>query len=324
MALIHMKPACSVDLDKDGLGALPGADAVAALAQLPQFNQQRKRACALYNRSVSRICEKVQRAAATWEAAFAAEIAAGWDKSGSKGDADIIDALELVLYAAAEHTDDLKEVARELAGSRGENPKRAADCVERALNLIRRRISLVTNKIKHEQWRIALCRQQFTLGEITVILHGMSLTSLSHDRVGLEKLPPDDARVIALPSLLWSVIEMLYFASCALRDHVANDVPSPAPVEVKPFAHAVAAVGRLPNYSFEEEHTFKRLRLAIYANSAKSAERLDSPLYGSLSKKWDRAAAGTPGSFSFGVQGDGVTRSFHFPTLKGVTLQHWD
>lgn len=319
-----MKPSCSVDLDNNGLGALPGADAVAALAELPEFSQQRKRACALYNRSVSRICEKIRRAAATWEAAFAAEIAAGWGKSGIQGDADIVDSLELVLYAAAEHTDDLKEIARELAGSRGENPKRAADRMERALNLVRRRISLMTNKIKHEQWRISLCRQQFALGGVPTILHGMSLTSLGLDRVGLEKLPPDDARVIALPSLLWSVIEMLYFASCALRDHVAHEVPIPAPVEVKAFAHAVAAAGRLPNYSFEEEHTFKRLRLTIYANDAKSAERLDSPLYGSLSKKWDRAAAGVPGNFSFGVQGDGVTRSFDFPTLTSVTLQHWD
>lgn len=318
-----MKPTCTVDLDQDGLGALPGADGLTALAALSDFKPQRQRALAIYNRSVSRICDKVRRAAAKLEAAFAEEIAVGWGKIGIRGDAEIIDAIELVIYAAAEHTDDLKAIARELAGSNGENPKRASDRMERLLSPIRRRVSLMTNKIKHEQWRISICRQQFTHGKETTILYGLSLLSLSHDRVGLEVLPPDGARVIALPSLLWSVIELLYRTSeellrfLGVAAHNAPAVPAPQ------FAAAVVAIGRLPNYSFEDEHAFHRVRLRIYADDEANRRKLESTLYGAFGTRWNLSAPGEPGNFSFGVQGDGVTRSFDFPTLKSVTLQHW-
>jgi hypothetical protein len=266
------------------------------------------------------------RAAKKFERLAAEEIAVGLDKLGSPNDSEIIDALELVLYAAAEHTDDLKFIARELAGSRGENPIRAAERMEKLVKPIRQRISMMTNQIKHAQWRIGLLRHGFVLGGVPTILYGVVLLSVSADRVGLEKLPPDGARVIALPSMLWSVLEFLFFASQALHKHLATDLGAcqTTPVKVPCFATAVAALARLPNYSMEEEHTFHRLRVVVRVTTATAAKSVDSGLYGSLSHKWDRAAAGLAGGFQFAIQGDGASRSFDFPTLRGVTLQHWD
>ncbi|MDX2277614.1 MAG: hypothetical protein NW206_19360 [Hyphomonadaceae bacterium] len=315
-------------MDHDGRGALCAANLLSHFVANPTTHQGQKQvALARYNRSIARIAEKTKRAAAKLEAIIREETATGLDHLGAPRDEELIDALELFLYAAAEHTDDLKFIARQLAGLRGESPDNAADKLDRLLKPVRRRVSMITNQIKHAQWRLALLRQGFSLGGIPLVLHGIVLTSVSSERVGLETLPPDGARVIAIPSLLWSVLEFAYLASEALCTHVdptgANRAAM-APAPVPEFTAAITAVARLPLYALEEEHTHHRVRVVIVASSEEANKKLQSDLYGSLSRKWDRHAAGAAGGFRFSVQGDGVSRSFDFPTLKNVSLLHWD
>jgi hypothetical protein len=320
-----MKPTFEVNLDEDGLGALTAADTLAHLVESSASHKPHyQRALALYNRSIARISDKVARAAAQFEQCFFDEIELGFAQLGRRDDREIIDYLELVLYSAAEHTDDLKAIARELAGPRGENPDRAASRLDKSLKAARDRISLLTNHIKHYQWRLHLLRQEFLHGAQTTILYGFSLNSVSQDRVKLERLPPDNAGLIALPSLLWLVLEFLFLASEVLNAHVSGSAQDPPATKTAGLASAVAAVMRLPNYTFDEEHTTKRVRMLIHAASDESRQKLTSQLYGAWMHRWSREAQGRPGRSSVAVAGDGVNRTFDFPTPTKVSLVYWD
>jgi hypothetical protein len=318
-----MKPTLDVNLDEEGLGALVGGDVLANLAADPIDQVSHRRALALYNRSVVRISDKVERATYRFEELFSEEIPLGFDKLAPKHDAEIVDFLELVLYSAAEHTDDLKQIARELAGPRGENPDRASARLDKLLKSSRDRISLMTNQIKHSQWRINLLRQEFFHGSETTILYGFSLSSPGTDRVKLERLPPDNVCIIALPTLLCMVVEYLFLASQSLCEYLGS-ASTPPPTKHAKFARAIAAVVRLPAYTFDEAHPTTRVRWRIHAATPNTRALILSKLYGSLARPWSKKAQGSPGGSVCAVTTDGVNRSFDFPTPKKVSLVFWD
>jgi hypothetical protein len=100
----------------------------------------------------------------------------------------------------------------------------------------------------------------------------------------------------------------------------AGPVKNPS---VDSFTKTFVAAARLPNYTFGEQHPFERVSLSLTASSDGPLTSIDSGLYGSLLHQWMPELGLTYGRYSFGYQGDGVTKSFTLVAPKAVSLRNW-
>lgn len=99
---------------------------------------------------------------------------------------EIIDYIELTLYSAAEHVDDIKAIARGFFKDKINYDR--SKHVTKLLNTLKQHKNLITvsaNAIKHNQSRIRLFSQEFTHSGEQMCLHGYFIEAVSKGVVGL-------------------------------------------------------------------------------------------------------------------------------------------
>jgi hypothetical protein len=283
----------------------------------------------IYNVSTLRILKKLRKCCAKLEAYQHAADHVRQLGAHSAIQEEVIDYIELCLYAAAEHVDDVGLIARCFFESdKRYRSSREVRKLKDAIKPIRDRISGFTNAIKHEQSRIRLFSTDFEQAGIAVCLHGFFIEKFHKGGVGPSPVfHGSGERVISITSLLWGALLYLYSMSDALAEFLvaidATDKSSILVQETTLLQDCVIGLVRLPLYSFDETHPFENTRFMVkFDESQKSL--ISSGLYGSLLRRWSRSPLGKVGPFHMSYEGDGITKKFDFNAPTNLRLQHWD
>ena len=282
----------------------------------------------IYNISVSRICDKLTKCSNKLESYFNKVKYVHDINAASELRQEIIDYIELSLYAAAEHVDDIKNIGKGLFKNSHEFDK--SKDIRALTDVMKQHRSLVSasaNAIKHNQTRIRIYSLEFNHDSIPMCLHGFFFEAATSGIIGPNLIfHHDDKQVFSVTSLLWEILVFLQYSSKALSKFLSDmgvQNISANPHTFAQFNKAVTAVTRLPLYSFDETHPFSNTRVIISAdNQAKS--QLDSGLYGSICHRWSKSNNGYFGNFNGEFEGDGVSRQFKIVAPKALNIQHWD
>ena len=121
---------------------------------------------------------------------------------------EVIDYLELALYAAAEHVDDVALIAKgfypDKKKYKSSNPAKQLD------NTVKKHKSLISasiNAIKHHQARIRLYSLEIQHGEVQHCLHGYFIEGVHDGEVGPNNIFHDNQRqVFSITSLMWEIL----------------------------------------------------------------------------------------------------------------------
>lgn len=323
------KPAFLVDLAQDSQS---GLDAQPLLEMLDNSvthhtSHHLRPALGIYNVSTLRVLEKVRQLCTKLEQ----YILAGPDPAGSKGRSDLsqalIDYVELALYAAAEHVDDIEHVAKHFY--RTEKERKSCKEYRRLQDEIKqhkRFISAVANHIKHSQHRIRLYHLAYRYAGQEGVFHGYIVEGVTDGVVGPSRIFHSSHRsVFSTTSLAWEIIVFVLRSSRSLWTFLSTKgrLEGPTKTRSEHLINAIVAAARLPLYNLDDEHPFTTatLRLIWDDSSYKDASSL---LYGSISNKWHHDQSMSFGNCGAAFAGDGITRTFNMLVSPStVGLQHW-
>jgi hypothetical protein len=238
---------------------------------------------------------------------------------------ELIDYMELAIYAAAEHVDDIESIAIGLFLDRRYERHPAYKALQKEMKHLRRFVSVTANVIKHQQARLRLFTLEMEHAGNACCLHGFFVESVENYVVVPSTILDAKHECFSLPTLLWEIMTFVLGASRALSIFLI-DVLSLTPDKKAhandPLTRAIIAAARLPLYTFGEVSPFSRAALSI-SSSDKNPGPLRSGLYGSIMSQW--ASVGEP--VFRGVQGwwegDGVTDTFRLPNIPSVGLSRW-
>lgn len=151
------KPVLRILLGADAAGALPALNHLETLepGKSHHVNLNKRHPLGIYNISIARICKKIEKCSALFES-YALAIKNVDNISEQKAlHSDIVDYLELSLYSAAEHIDDIGSLANCFFPTQRhtKKSKRLRD-LRRSMKPIRDRLSGFANALKHNQSRI--------------------------------------------------------------------------------------------------------------------------------------------------------------------------
>lgn len=276
----------------------------------------------IYNTSLLRISKKISRCADRLEAF--------WNSNGAKEDllGEVVDYLELSMYSAAEHVDDVNRIAMSFFPTDTlANNSKEVRLLRNSIKPIRSEISAFANTIKHAHGRIRLYRVNFVQGQTALNLVGFFIEGFKDGACAPSPiLHSSGKQIISITSFLWSILTFLSDVSRVLFDFLlsieAFDKDNLEAIECEPFQDAALKLARLPNYSFDDEHPFTRVRWVLDLDDDLLAAA-NSQIYGSLSNQWLHAARGKFEQPQLLYDGDGVTRSFRIVDPKKISLQHW-
>lgn len=323
-----MKPKFGIDFGKQ---APPSLEAIPALASISAEGCNHLRnglrpPLGIYNVSVGRVCDKVVRLCHRLEGYFRPEGTLATNPARDDLMQEVLDYLELTLYAAAEHVDDIDSIAAGFFPSvalRDRNPDFRS--LNKSIKAHKRFIASAANFIKHQQARLRLFSMEFSHAGRNGTLHGYFIEGVSDGVVCPNPAFHKQQEVFSITALAWEVITFLLLCSRDLSifvRHVGRPLIGPVQMEAYPLARAAIAAARLPLYTFGEEHPFIRCTLVMYTSGEQIAP-IESDIYGSLSNKWSLSAEASFGRFTSRFAGDGVTQTFRFAHPKKVELQHW-
>jgi hypothetical protein len=327
---IKAKPELRIDLPSQGAGALPALDRLSSLIDAPLHHDKIgvRHPLGIYNLSVARVSNKVVACATKLEALIQTAATLSELHALEKESEELVDYLELCLYAAAEHVDDVESIAVCCFASKKEFKRSLhARKMLKEVKVIRDRLTAIANALKHHQARIRLYAIEFQHGRRPMCLHGLFVEAFHQGTVGPSPIfHAGIEKVISLPSFLWELMVYVFEMSVAL-DQFLQAVQavklaecSSRPSEV--FTRACIATARLPNYSFDGAHPFERVRLVVGADEAND-KLLVSNLYGSIRMPWSQETEHTLGGHVVTYRGDGVTKSFALVQPSTIRLQHW-
>ncbi|CAN3991495.1 hypothetical protein MCBRY_002321 [Methylocystis bryophila] len=240
---------------------------------------------------------------------------------------EVIDYLELSIYSAAEHIDDVESIIRCFFGVYERYDKiPAVRRFKEEIKPIRTRLSGFANAIKHRQSRIRLLHCDFEHGGHRICLHGFFIEEFKDGACSPSPIfHSGNQKVISVTSFAWSVLIYIYSISnslCSLLN--ALNIVETYMVEYNKndlLAKCVVGLVRLPLYSFDDIHPFHATRVIMRFQSSKL---IDSGLYGSLSRRWSKSSKGGFNRIIHGYEGDGVTRKFNLNPPNALSLEHWD
>jgi hypothetical protein len=282
----------------------------------------------MYNVSISGVSDKLVRCCNSLERYFKRSTTLDVLKGENDLRQDVIDYLELALYAAAEHVDDISLIVKGFfPDTKAYKSSMEASRVESAVRKQKTLISASINAIKHHQARFRIFSLEIRHAGIDQCLHGYFIEGVHDGIVGPNPIfHGDDRQVISITSVIWEVICFILNTSRELArfvNKISGVTQNSHQSRDHIFTKAVVAAARLPIYSFDEVHPFTRTRIIISADD-RARDLLDSSIYGSIMHKWvkveDIEFLGHIGNY----EGDGVTRSFRIVQPKALGLQHWD
>lgn len=281
----------------------------------------------IYNVSVSRACDKVIRLCQRIEAYFNAEGTLEPQRQNDDVMQELVDYIELSLYAAAEHVDDIDSIATGFfrhTSLRNKNP--AYRELSKAIKQHKRFISLAANAIKHQQARIRVFSVEYVHAGHSGVLHGYFIEGVERGVVCPSPTFHKDQQMLSVTTLPWEILHFLVLCSKDLAKFlvaVAKQSEGPVRTNFDSFARASVAAARLPLYTFGEVHPFSRASFLLYA-SGEPIETLDSGLYGSVQAGWSRTSDAAFGRSEARFVGDGKTCRYRIPQPKSINFQHWD
>ncbi len=325
-----LKPEFRINLSKGAAANLTALPFLGAIDPDKGYHtsQNLRRPLGIYNTSISRICEKVIKCCQKLEQYFKASTHIDALRAEREIRQEIIDYIELSLYAAAEHVDDIRLITKgfflDVDKYKSSKP---AITLEQQIKKHKSLISASANAIKHNQARIRLYSLEFTHVGIESCLHGYFVEGVSNGAVGPSKIfHEDNSQVFSVTSLMWEIIVFLLHSSKSLSTFLAEINPELSdghPVECEIFSKSVIAAARLPLYSFDENHPFSETRL-IVSGDDESQLALNSNIYGSIRRKWSHSGDGHFGNDIGEYEGDGATKQFILVHPMALNLQHWD
>ena len=324
-----VKPIFKVDIAPSAHSSLEAHFPLAAMLSESNFQQANnlRAPLGIYNVSVSRVCDKVIRFCARLEHYFRASTTVIAPAGRDDAIQELVDYIELALYAAAEHVDDIDSIASAFC-ARSTSASKQADYrnLQSGVKKHKRLVSAAANAIKHQQSRIRLFSTEFTYSTVSGCLHGYFIEGVEDGTICPSAIFHHTQCVFSITALAWEIV--MFVMNCS-RD-LARFLKAIAPAAVEPndvrceiFGKAVIAAARLPNYTFGEEHPFGRSTLRL-TNAAPNRELLASGLYGSILEGWPRAGTPQFGSSVAGYEGDGVSKTFKIVHPKTVAFHHWD
>jgi hypothetical protein len=323
-----MKPSFAIDIAASAPTSLEARSSLALLSETRLFHCERasRMPLGIYNVSVSRISDKVIRLCQRLEAYFLSGSKLPDLQKGRELIQEVVDYVELTLYASAEHVDDVAAIADGFFATSGARNKNAGyRKLQEQMKDHKRFVSLSANAIKHGQARIRLFSNEITHAGVDTCLHGYFVEGVENGVVGPSKLLHKSQQVFSLTTLVWEVLLFVLGASRSLADFLrANSIPLHGPTNCgcDNFGRAVSSAARLPLYTYGEPHPFERSIVSIYASN-NHFELLDSGLYGSMRNGWKAGSAPSFGTSASSFEGDGTTRTFNFPKPKRIELRRW-
>lgn len=280
----------------------------------------------IYNISVSRVSDKVNRLCQRLERYFSSSSALTSSRESEDLLIEVIDYLELSLYAAAEHVDDIDSIASGFFRSTHLRDKNVPyrDLVKK-MKMHKRLVSAAANAIKHQQSRVRLFSVDYAHTGRLGCLHGYFFEAVENGVICPSSTFHQNHSVFSITTLVWEILTFLLQSSRSLAEFLNRTAPQiqgPARMDDGIFRKAVAAGARLPLYSFGEEHPFARATLRITTDGV-DEDLLSSGLYGSIRDGWLNGPAPTFGGFAARYEGDGCTKEFRFSQPKFIEFQHW-
>lgn len=309
--------------DKDN--PLPALNSLSTLKPHSSFHDLHdcRHPLGIYNISIERILRKID--------SCIDHLLEYWQSDGpnSKKIEKIIDYLELSLYAAAEHIDDVNAISNCFFNTKRECAK-SADVrhLKSSIKPIRDEISNFTNTIKHSSGRIRVCELGFSQGSNKVTLIGFFIEAYSDGAIRPNPiLHKNGKKVISITTLLWEIILFLRGVSVEL-DYFLQQIGASKPLEgnqadFSMYRDVIVKLSSLPLYTFDEDHPFRGIRLTISMDSAMK-QKASSNIYGSILSPWSKVMAAKFGELSLRFGGDGISTSFETVTPSNLSICHWD
>ncbi|MGN6316656.1 hypothetical protein [Trinickia sp.] len=280
----------------------------------------------IYNVSIARVCSKVLRLCHRLETYFDAGHTLQSLESVSDLLEEVIDYVELALYAAAEHVDDIDSIASGFFKSKTLRDKSSAyKQLHSSIKSHKRFVAAAANAIKHQQSRIRPYTQEYLHGTEYGCFHGYFFEGVAQGTVGPSKIFHQNQEIFSMTTLIWEILVFVLQCSRELSTFVnitSKQIVGPPREQKTRFAETVIAAARLPLYTFGEEHPFSRVALHITASDGK-IDSLNSALYGSIGNQWSQNGQARFGQSILRFSGDGVSKSFRLASPGKVVLQNW-
>ncbi|VVT12041.1 hypothetical protein [Hoeflea sp. EC-HK425] len=314
-----------------GGSPLPGLNALSSLKIGASYHEQRdcRHPLGVYNISIGRICDKVAKCADKLEAYW--RIPGDLDSVESFGSviSDIVDYLDLTIYAAAEHVDDLEVITKTLYKTDREAAK-SLDIkrFKKAIKPLRDETSMIANTIKHTHGRLRIYQTELGhAGNITRLV-GFFIEGWENGGIAPHPLLHSGGKtVISVTSFLWNVLTYVGEMSVALAEFLTRiNASDPDVVDVcdtPNFRKAAMKLARLPLYSFDDDHPFRRVRWVIKPDDEMRVEA-DSGIYGSLLTRWSKSSDGQIGRSIVLYAGDGATKMIRIAHPTKASINRWD
>jgi hypothetical protein len=280
----------------------------------------------IYNVSVSRISQKLAGFCRRLEMYFQTSSKLEMLHEKIEVRRELIDYIELSIYAAAEHVDDIDSIASGFFRTPNERQRnKAYKQFQKEIDRHKKFVSSCANAIKHQQSRIRLYSNEFVHGGVVGCLHGYFIEGVENGVVCPSRIFHKVQEVFSITTLAWEIILFVLNCSRELRtliSSVSRPLVGPVSMQCDIFSKAVIAASRLPIYTFGEEHTFTRATISIVSSDNDSSP-LDSKLYGSLLRGWNPSTVAAFGRSTSEFEGDGSSQSFRDPRPKTISLHHW-
>lgn len=323
-----MKPRFQIDISPTAQSSLEAHQVLATLDHdhCYHLSQNLRLPLGIYNISVTRISEKLTALCRRLELYFqtSSKLDALHKKTETRK--ELIDYIELSIYAAAEHVDDIDSIAGGFfKGTHARQKNTAYRQLQKEVTKHKKFIASSANAIKHQQSRIRLFSNEFAHAGIDGCLHGYFVEGVENGVIGPSSTLHKAQDVFSITTLAWEIILFVLSCSRELRvflNSISTSSANPVDMQFDVFSKAVIAAARLPLYTFGEEHPFSRSTITIVASGDKSAA-MDSNIYGSILRGWSHSPDATFGVSTSEFEGDGSTKSFRFAQPKIISLHHW-
>ncbi|ANQ21404.1 hypothetical protein BA893_06880 [Vibrio natriegens] len=321
------KPEYIVDLTE---GATTALEALTWLSIVPSGvgcheSKRLRKPLGIYNTSLQRIFSKLDKCCNKLQAYFTHASTTDGLAAVVDLQAEILDYIELSLYSAAEHVDDIESIASGFFSNTKECKKSPhVKKLNADIKVLKKFISSAVNGIKHQQSRIRFYSVDIKHEHRVFCLHGYFIEGVNNGVVGPCKiLHGQNNQIFSITSLVWEIICFVLNCSRSLANFLSKtlDVAKSNDVQQFPlFIKVVTSASKLPVYSFDDLHPFDRTRIILQVDDP---EVLNSSLYGSLACSWSKSRDLVILRDQMGYVSDGVTRTFDIAVPKNLGLKHW-